>query len=175
MRAANDEVSRDNPELFFVTAFAGILDLDSGALAYCNAGHDNPYVLGPTSSVPEVRSGPGPEPETAEVTRLAESDGPPLCTVDGFAYLGGERQLQAGELLCLVTDGVVDAQSPSGERYGGRRLQELLARQPRGSSAHGVVDAIGADLRAFIADAEPADDLTILALRWIGPVAYAAR
>ena len=47
MRAANEEVSRDNPEMFFVTVFAGILDLRSGELAYCNAGHENPYVLAP--------------------------------------------------------------------------------------------------------------------------------
>ncbi len=45
MRAANGEVSRDNPEMFFVTVFAVILDLATGKLAYCNAGHENPYVL----------------------------------------------------------------------------------------------------------------------------------
>ena len=45
MAAANAEVSRDNAEMLFVTAFAGILDLDTGELDYCNAGHDNPYRL----------------------------------------------------------------------------------------------------------------------------------
>ena len=158
MRAANEELSRDNPELFFVTAFAGILRLDSGDLAYCNAGHDNPYVLGPG---------------IAGEARLVDGGGPPLCTVDGFAYRGALRRLRAGELLCLVTDGVMDAQNPGGERYGGRRLQELLARQAAVISAQGLVDAICADLRAFIAGAEPADDLTVLAVRWNGPVAPA--
>jgi serine phosphatase RsbU (regulator of sigma subunit) len=43
MSAANAEVSRDNPEMLFVTAFAGILDLDTGELQYCNAGHENPF------------------------------------------------------------------------------------------------------------------------------------
>ena len=47
MQSANEEVSRDNPEMFFITAFAGILDLESGALDYCNAGHDDPVVLSP--------------------------------------------------------------------------------------------------------------------------------
>jgi serine phosphatase RsbU (regulator of sigma subunit) len=41
MSAANAEVSRDNPEMLFVTAFAGILDLETGHLHYCNAGHEN--------------------------------------------------------------------------------------------------------------------------------------
>ena len=50
MRTANEEVARDNPEMFFVTAFAGILDLESGDLAYCNAGHENPYVANPADA-----------------------------------------------------------------------------------------------------------------------------
>ncbi len=47
MSMANAEVSRDNQEMLFVTAFAGILDLDTGQLDYCNAGHDNPYLIHP--------------------------------------------------------------------------------------------------------------------------------
>jgi serine phosphatase RsbU (regulator of sigma subunit) len=156
MHAADEELSRDNPELFFVTAFAGILRLDSGELSYCNAGHDNPYVLG---------SG-----NTGEA-RLADGAGPPLCTVDGFDYSSGERRMRPGELLCLVTDGVIDAQSREGERYGSRRLEALLARQGPESSAQQLVDTICADLQAFAAGAEPADDLTVLVLRWNGPVA----
>src|SRR4029079_6625962 len=47
MTAANAEVSRDNVEMLFVTVFAAILDLRSGELAYCNAGHENPFVMRP--------------------------------------------------------------------------------------------------------------------------------
>jgi serine phosphatase RsbU (regulator of sigma subunit)/CHASE2 domain-containing sensor protein len=196
MRAANEELSRDNPELFFVTAFAGILDLDSGALAYSNAGHDNPYLMSSRrKACPGPDPGPGPidgtlpteftsltdvpsltdvtQPiDATDVTRLTDAGGPPLCTVDDFPYLSAHQPLQSGDLLCLVTDGVTDAQNPDGERYGSERLQQLLARQPIGVSAQTLVDAIGADLRTFIASAEPADDLTILALRWSGPVAH---
>ena len=78
MRAANAEVSRDNPEMFFVTAFAGIIDLASGALTYCNAGHENPYVLA-------LAAGPGAPRSGA---------GPPLCTVDGFAYEAANHSMQ---------------------------------------------------------------------------------
>ena len=152
MRAANDEVSRDNPEMFFVTAFAGVLDLQSGALDYCNAGHGNPYLLHPGRAF----------------VQLADGAGPPLCTVEGFAYRSGARRLDPGELLCLVTDGVLDAQNPSGERYGGERLQAVLARPQDGWTAARLVDALRADVRAFAAGAEPADDLTVLALRWVG-------
>ena len=75
MSAANAEVSRDNPEMLFVTAFAGILDLESGELAYCNAGHENPWQLDPTN---------------VTVRRVEDGGGPPLCAVDDFADEGFE-------------------------------------------------------------------------------------
>jgi len=155
MRAANVEVSRDNPEMFFVTAFAAVLDLESGALAYCSAGHEGPYVLGPSG---------------AEISRLAEAAGPPLCTVDGFAYRGAEHRLQPGQTLCLVTDGVIDARNPQAERYGSGRLRALLANLPGGvRAAQAVLDAVCNDVRAFVAGADAVDDLSVLAVRWIGP------
>ena len=94
MALTNAEVSRDNPEMLFVTAFAGVLDLDSGDLVYCNAGHENPYVA---------------DPADGTVVRIEDGGGPPLCAVDDFAYRGAERRIRAGELLCLVSDGVTEA------------------------------------------------------------------
>ena len=71
MTAANAEVSRDNVEMLFVTVFAAILDLRSGELAYCNAGHENPYSLRPGGGAPE---------------RIADGDGPPLCAMSDYEY-----------------------------------------------------------------------------------------
>ncbi len=157
MRAANAEISRDNPEMYFVTAFAGIINLVSGELSYCNAGHDSPYVL--AASQPAL-------------VRLDQGAGPPLCTVEGFAYVAGNHRMQPGELLCVVTDGVADAQNPAGEHYGSERLRNLLAQvRTRGLTARAVVDAIGTDVREFVGNADPADDITVLALRWLGPKA----
>ena len=163
MRAANEEVSRDNPEMFFVTVFAGILDLRSGELAYCNAGHEDPYVLAPRATT---------------LSRLADGAGPPLCTVENFAYDAGRHLMQPGELLCLVTDGVVDAQNPAGERYGSERLRDVLGRLLADAvasavagavTARAVIDAVGDDVHSFVGTADRADDVTVLALRWVGP------
>ena len=96
MVEANAEVSRDNPQMLFVTAFAGVLDLDTGDLDYCNAGHENPFVVDPAGT-----SG----------RRLEDGGGPPLCTVDAFAYRGARDRLRTGELLCVISDGVTEAQS----------------------------------------------------------------
>jgi adenylate cyclase len=157
MSAANAEVSRDNPEMLFVTAFAGILDLETGDLAYCNAGHENPWLVHPTD---------------VTVRRIEDGDGPPLCTVDDFAYGGGRCRMLAGEHLCLISDGVSEARNPAGELYGSERVQRLLlGRRAGGVDATAVVDALRRDVESFAAGAEPADDLTVLVLRWNGPSA----
>jgi adenylate cyclase len=157
MTVANAEVSRDNPEMLFVTAFAGILDLESGDLDYCNAGHDNPYVT---------------HPDSAAVRRIEDGGGPPLCAVDDFTYRGARCRIRAGEQLCIVTDGVTEARNPAGEMYGTERLRDMLARvAQRPLDARTVVEAMRAEVESFVAGAEPADDLTLLVLRWNGPQA----
>jgi serine phosphatase RsbU (regulator of sigma subunit) len=78
--------------------------------------------------------------------------------------------MQPGELLCIVTDGVTDAQNAAGERYGSERLAHLLARlRTHSMTARAVVDGVTADVRAYVGHADAADDVTVLALRWLGP------
>jgi adenylate cyclase len=150
------EVSRDNPENLFVTLFAAILDLDSGALEYCNAGHENPWLLLP-----------GAEPQ-----RIADGDGPPLCALAGFDFRSAALRLVPGARLCLMTDGVVEAQNGAGELYGSARLQAVLVHGQREGArfdAEAMVKAVEADVLAFAGQAEASDDLTLLALHWRGP------
>jgi serine phosphatase RsbU (regulator of sigma subunit) len=155
MTQANLEVSRENPEAMFVTVFAGILNLATGEVAYCNAGHDNPYIL---------RAGGG------EMPRLTDGDGPPLCVVDEFGYRGARRTLAPGEMLCLITDGVTEAQTAAGDLYGSERLQAVLARcASAGMGSAALLEAVRADVMAFTGPVELADDLTMLVLRWNGP------
>jgi adenylate cyclase len=157
MSAANAEVSRDNPEMLFVTAFAGILDLDTGELDYCNAGQENPYLMHPTGGA---------------LGRIEDGGGPPLCSVADFAYCGGHYRMRPGESLCMISDGVTEAQNATGDFYGGDRVQRtLFGLEGSSVTAHGVVQALRTDVEAFTAGAEPADDVTILALRWHGPQA----
>src|SRR5205814_907341 len=155
MAAANAEVSRDNPDMLFVTAFAAIVDLETGVLSYCNAGHENPYVLSSAFGLLE---------------RLNDGDGPPLCVVEAFDYRGAYRRMRQGQSLCCITDGVTDAQNAAGELYGGARLEACLSRiDAEGASPCGIVDGVRADVASFVAGAETVDDLTVLALRWKGP------
>jgi adenylate cyclase len=153
MRAANAEIARDNPEMLFVTVFAGILDLKSGDLNWCNAGHDSPFCLRPGQKIP---------------TRLEGEAGPPLCVIEGYAYCPERYRLLPGETLCLFTDGVTEAMNADDELYGRQRLFSILKSHAGAPEALQLVNAIRDDVRAFVLTTERSDDLTILVLRWNG-------
>lgn len=150
---ANLEISRDNPEMMFITLFAGILNLANGELAFCNAGHETPFLLRPSES-PRMLAGAG---------------GPPLCVLDDYAYPTVSLALRSGDLLCLITDGVTDAANPQGQMLGRSRVEALLAELPADASPSSAVDRIQRSVETFVDGAEPSDDLTLLAVRWLGP------
>jgi serine phosphatase RsbU (regulator of sigma subunit) len=150
---ANAEIARENPESFFVTVFAGVLDARSGRLEYCCAGHEPPFVVTPEGGA----------------RRLDGGGGPPLCVLDGFAYASAGYSMSPREILCVVSDGVTEAMNPAGELYGAGRLEAALQRHRNSEKTAAVVDAIRADVSRFAGNAEVADDLTLLVLRWNGP------
>jgi serine phosphatase RsbU (regulator of sigma subunit) len=153
MQAANAEISRDNPEMLFITLFAGLLDLDTGLLTYCNAGHEPPYA-----------ALPGAAP-----AMIAGSGGPPLCVVDDFPYTADTHQMRPGELLCLVTDGITEAMNRDDALLGHAPVLACLAALPQRATAHDALAALRAAVAGFVGDAEPSDDLTAVTVRWAGP------
>jgi serine phosphatase RsbU (regulator of sigma subunit) len=152
MVRANTEVSRENPESLFVTAFAGILDVRSGTLEFCNAGHEPPFARRPGGAL----------------QRIEHLGGPPLCVIENYAYPVERRQVAPGEWLCVVTDGVTEAMNPQGELYGAPRLQAVLRALADNATPTEVIAAVRADVRAFVGAAVPSDDLTLLCVRWNG-------
>ena len=150
---ANTEIARENPESLFTTAFAGLLDLDTGNLAMASAGHEPPF----------LRRADG------ALEHLEPSGEPPLCIVEGFEYTTRLRALRPGEWLCCVTDGITEAMTAKGELYGAERLERILARQREEASPAAVLTDVRDDVRTFVGDTEQSDDLTMLCLRWTGP------
>ncbi|MCC7081437.1 MAG: CHASE2 domain-containing protein [Burkholderiales bacterium] len=149
----NIELARDNPESMFVTAFAAILAVESGELTYWTAGHETPFVCNGN--------------EVYQLDRSAS--GPPLCTLETFEYREQYWRLRPGDSLVLFTDGIAEAENAAGALYGKERLAQCLRRLPAGTSAAAVVQAVRADVGAFVAGAPASDDLTLLVLRWLGP------
>ena len=146
---ANAEIARDNRESLFVTAFAGVLDVESGRLAFCSAGHEPPVACQPRGA-----------PE-----RLMASGGPPLCVIRDFRYSASSIHLEPGGWLCAVTDGVTEAMNERNELYGSARLLELLAALP-GAAPEAIVAAVRDDVRRFVGTAEQSDDLTLACVRF---------
>ena len=155
---ANDEISRENPASLFVTAVACILDLQTGYLDFCIAGHDSPVLL---------RRGESP-------LSLESEGGPPLCILEDFPYPVSSVRLQAGDVIVLITDGVTEAHNPEGELYGKGRamayfagLQESEKETP---GAETVCKGLYDDVKEFTRDADAFDDITIMAVRFDGVV-----
>ena len=153
VRRANMEISRDNPDDRFITMFAGILDLRSGELSFCNAGHDAPFIVQPGRPPRQIES----------------EGGPPLCTLDGFPYPTERHRMQPGELLILVTDGVTEATNRAGELMGHERTGAAIHGLPLGVTSSDAVARLRHAVDAFLAGAALSDDLTLLAIRWLGP------
>jgi serine phosphatase RsbU (regulator of sigma subunit) len=152
--AVSNDMAGVGANMMFVTVFAGVLDVVTGKLAYVSAGHEPPFVLRPDCTA----------------TRLLGRGGPPLGSVDEFPYSVEQRQLAAGEMLLLYTDGVTEAEDRQNSFYGEARLEQVLASAPR-TGAHAVVDFVREEVRHFAAGAEQADDITLLAVRWLGAAA----
>lgn len=151
--AASTDMAGEGADMMFVTVCAGVLDLDTGGLVHASAGHDAPIVLGP---------GGGRE-------ALESAGGPPLGAMDEFPYGVEWRQLKPGETVLLYTDGVTDAEDPSRNFYTLARLHAALDRAPR-ETPSATIEFLRAELRGFVASADPADDITLLAVRWPGPI-----
>jgi len=149
--AASAEMVDEGADMMFVTAFAGILDLSSGQLAYVNAGHDPPFVLRPD----------------AEPRELSGRGGPPLGAVDPLVCPVERLYLQAGDLLLLYTDGATESENKDHGFYGIARLRALLASS-REANARDLVELVRTDIRRFATGADQADDITLLALSWHG-------
>ena len=142
----NREACRNNATGTFVTLFLGVLDLSTGRLRYCNAGHDRPVLVG--DSVEEL-------PALANV---------PVGVFDDVTYQEQEAMVAPGSLLFLYTDGVTESMDAGRRQFGRERLLAALAACPRKPEA--LIRAVGADIRAFAGEAEQSDDLTMLAVHY---------
>jgi serine phosphatase RsbU (regulator of sigma subunit) len=147
---AQVELSRENPEQMFVTVFAAILDTNSGTLDYVNAGHDAPFVRVPGKAV----------------QRLEKASGPPLCVMDDFAYAGDKHQMVAGEWLFIMTDGVTEGTNAEGAFFGFTRLEGILNEADAAATPDQLVNLVMTRVHAFAEGSEPADDITLLGVRW---------
>ena len=144
------EVERENPDEMFVTMLIGLLDLETGEVQLCNAGHENPIVM---------RS-------RGDIELFDMQGGPPFCVLEGFDYPVETLKLDPGDTLVLVTDGITEAWSPEGELFGRERLIKTLSGLMDSAQAETLVRKLVDTVRGFEGDREPVDDLTVLVIRY---------
>lgn len=155
----SDVVSRVNNVLcdgnetgMFVTMIVGRLNIPTGNLELCNAGH-NPMVVVPPRGNPYYYKA-----KANLATGLFED----------FQYQGEELQIEKGTRLILYTDGVTEAENMSKDQYGEDRLLDFARNIAPGTPDHQVVDDLYASVKAFTKDNEQNDDITVLSFTYNG-------
>lgn len=145
----NRDLMRSNEEVMSVTMIIGQIDPASGAIRLVCAGHDDPYILRADRTI----------------ERCTLIGGPPFSTVE-YDYPVEALDLAPGDTLVLVTDGITEAQDNGGTLYGRDHLLAKLAATEVGAKS--ICEAIRDDVRRFEGLDDPTDDLTIMAIRYLG-------
>lgn len=148
LEKVNHILQLDSSDGFFVTVFYAILELESGKVTYCVAGHNLPYWL---------RTGKG-------ALQPLNKGGLALGVMDPIKLQDQELFLEPGDGLVLYTDGVTETFSPEGKTYGEARLKTRL-ESLLGENARGIIDGIGSSLDSFRAGRALDDDYTLLVIR----------
>ena len=153
VQVINEIACEGNEVNMFVTLFIGVLDLPTGRLRYCNAGHDAPLLV------------------TDEVKPLSVNANLPVGVFDDFKYTQQQGQLQDGTTLFLYTDGLTEANNESHELYGLQRVMDTAtACAQRGEiMPNQIMESMLESTRQFAGNAQQSDDLTMLAIRYHRP------
>ena len=145
----NDALSGDeNPTNMFVTLFVGMVDLTSGHLSFCNAGH-NPPVIGGGEHHGDF---------------LEMKPNFPIGVLPGLEFEGEEIESIKGRALFIYTDGLNEAENREHEQFGDERLVDIL-RNTHFDSARQVIETLAAEVEKHRDGADPNDDLTMMCLR----------
>ena len=149
MRSINETVCLDNDANMFVTLFLGVLDLPSGRLRYCNAGHDSPLVY------------------HSQLSTLDCMPNLPIGVLSEMKYTTQECALEPDTTLFLYTDGLTEAMNAEYEEFTRDRVVPLVEScGKQGMSPRQILDTVLQGVHAFVKDADQSDDLTMLSLRY---------
>jgi sigma-B regulation protein RsbU (phosphoserine phosphatase) len=132
----------------FVTFWLGLLDLKTGHLDFCNAGH-NPPVIGDGENGGEF---------------LEMVPNTPIGLWPGMEFIGEEIDTIKGRTLFIYTDGLNEAENRQQEQFGDDRLLEILRTTPF-DTAQSVIDTLKAEVEKHRNGAEPNDDLTMMCVK----------
>lgn len=147
MTRLNRITSANCPSNRFISLFFCILDGDTGELTFCNAGHNPPLIIRANGTYDQLKGG-----------------GPVLGILPFIEYQEYQAKLDEGDVLVIYSDGVTEANNPTGDEFEIEGLAETVIRN-RGESAGAIVSHINKDLVTYTAGAPPSDDITLIVAR----------
>ena len=152
----NKALTENNENCMFVTFFVGILDMATGQLRYCNAGHEAPIVI------------------HKEAHELPIDHSLPVGAYDESSYLTQTAVIEPQSTILLYTDGLNEARSldvddDDRELFGIQRILNVLDRaiQSGELAPKALIDQMTQAVHDFVGDTEQSDDLTILCIKFI--------
>jgi sigma-B regulation protein RsbU (phosphoserine phosphatase) len=148
MKTINETACSNNKTNMFATLFIGVLDLPTGRLRYCNAGHDAPMLLNGTG-----------------VSQLPVIANLPVGLFDDFKYEMQETIINKDDTLFLYTDGLTEARNTDHQQFGMQRITSVL-KQVGHDLPENIIHSMTGHVRQFVGEEEQSDDLTMLALRY---------
>ncbi len=147
----NDVMSQDNESNMFVTMFLGVLDLPTGRLHYCNAGHDAPILIGNT--------GAGMLPVNSNL---------PIGVMPKWKFTRQETLIDPDTSIFLYTDGLTEAENKDNKQFEMERVIRLAKelQQSHTFNPTVILKSMTDAVNKFVGDADQSDDLTMLAIQY---------
>jgi len=152
----NHQLVEDNEACMFVTLLAGTLDLHSGELKIASAGHPMPFYLHAESD------------KVAQIKQITQLNGPALGLYE-YQFESLKITIEPNSYLFAYTDGLDEATNTQNELYGEDSIIKNLKSHFPSSTSELISNTLSA-VNQFTDDAEPADDLTLLAIHWEGAI-----
>jgi serine phosphatase RsbU (regulator of sigma subunit) len=152
LHATNQRMLSDARAQMFITAFYGVLDLETGRLIYSNAGHHPPMLV---------------RKNTPSTVQRLNPNGMALGIDEEAAWVAVSLKIDQDDVLLMYTDGVVEANNPQGAFYGMSRLGEVVQRIANRPSQW-IIRAIHEDVLSFQEDVAQSDDMTLVCIRHRG-------
>jgi serine phosphatase RsbU (regulator of sigma subunit) len=143
----NHSTKANTPDNKFITGFFAAIDPVTGEMEYANAGHNPPVIARQNGKV-----------------ELLTAGGPVLGILPNINYVGGRTKLETGDLLVMYSDGVSEAPNAKDEEFGEEAVAQIAA-SCLDRSADEVLMEIARQLRAFLGECSPTDDVTMVVAR----------
>lgn len=151
LTVVNKEIYKNNQTNMFITVWLGVLELSTGMLTFSNAGHEDIAIYR----------------EKKKFTIHKKKHGIVLGAFEDYEYKNYHLRLNGGDKLFLYTDGVVEAMNKDGTMFGVERMLEAL-NNVRDDKVSEILNNVQSDVDKFVGEATQFDDLTMLAVEYIG-------